>query len=598
MRFYFALCAVLLVFSTPLSGAYAAPKHGITLFGELKYPPYFRHFDYVNPHAPHGGSLRMSYTAAFDSLNPFILKGVPAPGMGKVFESLMVQSLDEPQSFYGLVAESIEVADDNSYVDFIIRDKARWHDGKPITSHDVAFSFNTLKQDGHPSYRIMYAQIDRVEKVGIREVRFYFSDPSNRELATIIAGLPVLPRHYYETHPFNQTTLQPPLGSGPYRVANVDQGRSITFERVEDYWGKQLPVNRGQNNFDIIRYDVFRDETVSVEAIKSGQYDFREEYIARNWATAYNIPAVERGELIKEKIPHKIPRGMQAFIFNTRKDKFSDRRVREAIGMTMDFQWMNRVLFYDAYDRSYSFFQNTDFMATGLPSGAELSLLNQNRDALPEALFTEPFVLPETDGSGYSRDILLEAQALLNDAGWVMQDGKRVNAETGEPLIVEFMMRQRTFQRVVGMMQKNLARLGIDSSFRYVDDSQYQKRIDKRDFDIVSIWWNRGIHFPGNEQISFWHSSQADVVGGQNVAGVKNPVIDDLLAELTASKDYDHLKASATALDRVLLWQHYVIPHWHLSAWRVLHWDKFGMPEVRPAYGLPLDAWWSKEAEQ
>ncbi len=590
----FFVCIFLNAF-TVLAGA---PQHGIALFGELKYPVDYTHFNYVNPNAPKGGTLKLPYIAAFDNLNPFILKGVAAPGMSMVFESLMSGSLDEPQSLYGVLAESIELAEDRSHADFAIRKQARWHDGTPVTAEDVVFSLNILKGEGHPSYRIIYKPITSVEILSERKVRFHFADPENRELPIIAAGMSVLPKHYYDTVEFNKTTLTPPLGSGPYKVKTVDQGRSITFERVKNYWGKDMPFAQGMYNFDDIRYDVYRDETVAVEAIKSGQYDFREEYIARNWATAYDTPAVNSGKLIKRKIPHRIPRGMQAFLFNTRKDTFADPAVRRAIGLTMDYEWMNKTLFYGAYDRSYSFFQNTDFMATGLPSEEERALLEPYKDDLPAELFTQPFKLPVTDGSGHARENLLTAQNLLNMAGWVMRDGVRVNAETGEPLTIEFMMRQRTFERVVGSMIHNLKRLGIRASFRYVDDSQYQKRIDDRDFDIISIWWNRGVFFPGNEQISFWHSSQADVVGGNNYAGVTRPVIDSLLEKLTSAQSLEELTPAAKALDRVLLWSHYVIPHWHMAAWRTLYWDTFGIPEIEPSYGLGLESWWSKEAEE
>jgi microcin C transport system substrate-binding protein len=572
-----------------------AASHGITLFGELKYKQGFRHFDYVNPDAPKGGKLTLYTTSAFDNLNPYILKGVSAPGMEMVFETLMTGSMDEPQSYYGLLAESVTLADDRSHMDFTLRRNARWHDGKPVTAADVVYSFSLLKEKGHPTYRILYKPISEVVALGTYQVRFEFSDTTQRDLPLYAATMPVLPKHYYESVTFDKTTLVPPVGSGPYRVSKVDQGRSISYARVEDYWGKNLPVNVGRYNFDKIRYDVYRDETVSVEAIKSGEYDFREEYIARNWATAYDIAAVRDGRLIKEKIPHKIPRGMQAFLFNLRKDKFSDARVREAIGLSMDYEWMNKTLFYGAYDRSRSFFQNTDFMAEGLPGDGELKLLEPHRDALPPALFEEPFAIPQTDGSGYPREQLLKAQRLLNEAGWVMRDGKRVNAQTGEVLTVEFMMRQRTFEKVVGGMIRNLEKLGIEGVFRYVDDSQYQKRIDARDFDVISIWWNLGIFFPGNEQLSFWHSSQAEVQGSNNLSGMESEAVDAVLAALSSSHTLEDLTSAARALDRVLLWQHVVIPHWHLSAWRVLHWDKFGKPAIDPPYGMAIDAWWRKD---
>lgn len=578
--------------------AQAEPQHALTLFGEPKYTRDFTHFDYVNPNAPKGGELRLSHPIAYDSLNPFILKGVAAPGISLSLQPLMTNALDEPQTLYGVIAQSVEVAKNKRSITFTLRQDARWHDGKPLTAADVAFTLETLKEKGHPQYRIIYAAVERVEILSDHRIRFHMKESTNRELPIALASMYVLPKHFYDTHDFEKTTLTPILGSGPYKIHDVDQGRSITYERVKDFWAKDLPVYSGQNNFDEISYTIFRDETVAVEGIKSQRYDFREEYIARNWATAYDIPAIKSGELKKVKIPHKLPRGMQAFLFNTRLDKFSDVRVREAIGLTMDFEWMNRVLFYGAYEHSASFFQNSPFMASGIPQGDELALLEPFRSELPEHVFNMPFKMPESDGSGHARAMLIKAQALLNDAGWVMREGKRVHETTGEVLSVEFMMRQRTFERVVGMMRRNLARLGIDSSFRYVDDSQYQKRVNSNDFDVISVWWNNGLIFPGNEQRGYWHSSQANIEGSLNYSGLQNPVIDALVEQLDKAETLEDLTAAAHALDRVLLSKHLVVPHWHLSAWRVLYWNHLAHPENLPPYGLALETWWHKEAAQ
>ncbi|MFZ4124868.1 MAG: extracellular solute-binding protein [Rickettsiales bacterium] len=582
--------------STP---SLAVPQHAITLYGTPKYSAGFSHFDYVNPAAPKGGTLRLSSTGNFDSLNPYILKGVAAPGVSAyLFQSLMTPSYDEPQTYYPMIATSVDVAKDRTHADFTINPKAHWNDGVAITAQDVVFSFDVLKKEGHPVYRIMYKPISAVEALGTYKVRFHFDDTEHRELPLIAAGMPILPKHYYEKVAFNKTTLLPPLGSGPYRITNVEAGRSITFERVKDYWAKNLPTQRGLYNFDTIRFDIYRDDVVALEGIKSGQFDYYEEYIARNWATAYNIDAVKRGDLLKLRIPNKIPRGMQAFLFNTRRDKFSDPRVREAIGLTMDYEWMNKTLFYSAYDRSSSFFQNTEFQATGLPEGAELALLEPHKKELPPALFKRPFTVPKTDGSGYDRGNLIKAQSLLDDAGWVLRDGKRINAKTGEPLTIEFLMTQRTFERVVSIMRKNLLRLGIDSTFRYVDASQYQRRIDHRDFDMVSIWWNLGLFYPSTEQYTYWHSSQAELEGSQNLGGIKNPVIDELVGKILRAQTLETLRPAARALDRVLLWNHYVIPHWYLSAWRQVHWNKFGKPTIQPSYNAAIDTWWMLPASQ
>lgn len=585
----------LLAFATiALLACPAQAAHGIALFGGLKYPAGFRHFAYVNPQAPKGGILKLSYSGPFDSVNPYIIKGVPAPGVAQyLFQTLMTPSYDEPQSYYGLIARDVVVAPDRSYADFTLNKKARWHDGTPITAADVIWTLSALKEKGHPLYRVTYEPISRAEEIRPGVVRFHFTDVEHRELPIIAASMPVLPKAYYEKVPFDKTSLHAPLGSGPYKIAAIDPGRSITFTRVKDFWAAKLPVEVGLNNFDTIRIDVYRDDVVALEGIKSGQFDYYEEYIARNWATAYNIPAINDGRLIKEKIKHKIPRGMQAFMFNMRRDKFSDPRVREAVGLTLDFQWMNKTLFYNAYDRNYSYFQNNDpFMATGLPTGAELELLEKYRDQLPPELFTKPFQNPTTDGNGYARHNLIRAQQLLDEAGWVMKDGKRTNAKTGEVMTIEFLMTQRTFERVVGIMRTNLKKLGVDSTFRYVDASQYQRRVDKRNFDIVSIWWNQGLNFPGSEQYTFWHSTQADLMGSQNVGGVKNSIVDDLVMRIQRAQTMEQLAPAAKALDRVLLWNQYVIPHWYMSAWRVVYWNKFGRPKITPEYNIGIDAWW------
>lgn len=586
------LVAVCLCFGAPV---HAGMQHGLNIYGDVKYGPDFKHFDYANPKAPKGGALKLSFTGNFDSLNPYILKGVAAPGVTNfVFQSLMFPAYDEPQSYYPLIAQGVEISKDRKYADFIINPKARWQDGKAITADDVVFSFDTLKKEGHPVYRVMYKPIEKVEALDTYTARFHFLDTEHLELPIIAAGMPILPKHYYENVTFNKTTLVPPVGSGPYKITKVEAGRSITFERVKDYWGLNLPTQRGLYNFDTIRYDVYRDDVVALEGIKSGQFDYYEEYIARNWATAYNIPAVERGDLLKLKIPNKIPRGMQAFLFNIRRDKFQDPKVREAIGLTMDYEWMNKTLFYEAYTRSNSFFQNTEFQAPRLPEGDELKLLEAHKNELPREVFEKQFNVPKTDGSGYSRENLIKAQQLLNEAGWVLKDGVRTNEKTGEKMVIEFLMTQRTFERVISIMRKNLKRLGIESSFRYVDASQYQKRIDRRDFDVVSIWWNLGLFYPSTEQYTYWHSSQADIEGSQNLGGIKNPVVDELVQKIVRAQTLDQLIPAARALDRVLLWSHYVIPHWHLNAWRVVHWDKFGKPKLQPDYNIGIETWWMK----
>lgn len=586
--------AVLASVSLVAFAAEAAQKvPGMALYGEPKYKPGFDHFEYVNPKAPKGGSVKLAETGSFDSLNPFILKGVKAPGIGDTFETLMVASLDEPMSMYGLIAEDVSVADDHLSVTFDIRKEAKWHDGTSITADDVVFSFETLKSKGDPTYKILYTPITACKKTGERAVTFTFADAKNRELPFIAAQMPIFSKAYYSSHDFEKTTLDAPLGSGPYVVDAVEQGHSITYKLAADYWGKDLAVNRGMYNFGSLRYDMYRDENVTLEALKAGNYDFRREYIARNWATAYNAPAVKDGRIIKREIPDQTPQGMQAFIFNTRKDKFADARVREAIDLSLDYEWVNKTIFYGAYVRNASFFENTEFQAKGAPEGRELELLKPFEKDLPPALFTQEYKNPVTDGSGNVRDNLLKAQKLLEEAGWTIKDGKRVNAK-GEKLTVEFLLRQPTMERVIGPMRQNLERLGVTASIRNVDDSQYQKRTDEGDFDVVSIWINRGVFYPGNEQVALWDSSQADVKGGNNLGGVKNPAVDAMLKVLTTAKDKDELLAAGRALDRILLWEHYVIPNWHSGSFRVAYWNKFGLPEVLPKYNLGFNAWWVK----
>ena len=589
-----ACLALLLAVAVP-GDVLAATSYCLSLYDACKYPANFKHFDYVNPEAPKGGAIKLAEIGTFDNLNPFILKGVKAPGIGDLFESLMVQSMDEPQTVYGLVAQSIDVAVDNSSAEFVLRKEARWHDGTAVTPDDIVFSFDTLKNKGDPTFKILYTSVAACQKTGDHTVKFTFTDAKNRELPLIVSQMPILSKAYYATHDFEKTTLEAPMGSGPYDVESVDQGRSIIYKRVENYWGKDLPVNVGQYNFAHIRTDMYRDENVALEALKSGEYDFRREYIARNWATAYDAAAVKNGRIIKREIPDQTPQGMQAFIYNTRRDKFADPRVREAIDLSLDYEWVNKTIFYGAYVRNASFFENTDFQAKGIPQGKELELLKPFAGELPPALFTQPFANATSDGSGNNRENLLKAQKLLEDSGWVIKDGKRINANKNsgsEQLSIEFLLRQPTMERVIGPMRKNLERLGIASSIRIVDDSQYQKRTDGYDFDIVSIWINRGVFFPGSEQMALWQSAQADIKGGNNLGGIKSKVVDTLLDALTKAKNKEDLVAAGHALDRVLLWEHYVIPNWHSGVFRVAYWDKFGLPQVLPKYNLGFQAWW------
>jgi microcin C transport system substrate-binding protein len=596
--------AVLLLFSlVNLPHAHAADAsstagHGLSMYGDLKYGPSFTHFDYVNPHAPKGGDVRLAAIGTFDTLNPFVLKGVPAAGIGQVFETLAVQSSDEPFSEYGLIAETIETPADRSWVVYTLRPEARFHDGSPITADDVIWTFETLKTKGHPFYRSYYAKVVKAEKLGSYKVKFSFGPGENRELPLIVGQLPVLSKDYWSTRDFAKTTLEPPLGSGPYRVESVDPGRSMVYRRVQDYWGVNLPVRVGQDNFDSIRYDYYRDTTVALEAFMAGQYDFREENMAKNWATAYESPAVTQGLIKKEEIPNQVPTGMQGYVYNTRRPVFQDRRVRQALGYAFDFEWTNKNLFYGAYTRTKSYFSNSELASSGLPDPEELQLLEPFREQIPQEVFTTQDRPPTTDGSGNIRDNLIAALTLLKEAGWIVKDMQLVNARTGEVMQFEILLADPSFERITLPFAKNLQRLGITARVRTVDTAQYQNRLDNFDFDMTVGVWPESLS-PGNEQIDYWASARADVPGSRNLAGIRDPVIDKLVDLVIAAPDRQSLIARTRALDRVLLWGQYVIPHWHIQNFRVAYWDKFDRPKISPQYALGFDTWWvdaTKEA--
>src|SRR5262245_1408847 len=531
---------------------------GISMHGDLKYPPGFTHFQYVNPDAPKYGSVKLAAIGTFDTLNPFVLKGVPATGLGGVFDTLTVASEDEPFSQYGLVAESIEMPQDRSWVAFTLRPQARFHDGSPITVEDVIWTFDALKAKGRPFYRSYYAQVVKAEKVGDRKVRFTFGPGDNRELPLIVGQLPVLSRTYWAQRDFEKTTLEPPLGSGAYRVESLDPGRSITYRRVKDYRAAKLPVNVGRHNFDSIRYDYYRDTTVAIEALKAGEYDFRLENVAKNWATAYNIPAVTRGLLKKEEIANEVPTGMQGFVLNTRRPLFQDARVRRALAYAFDFEWSNKNLFYGAYTRTKSYFSNSELASSGLPTPEELKILEPLRGKVPDEVFTKEYQPPSTDGSGNIREGAREALRLLAEAGWTVKGQRLVNAR-GEPMQFEILLDDPTWERIALPFAKNLERLGITARVRVVDAAQFEKRQDDFDFDVIVGLWPQSLS-PGNEQREFWGSQAADARGSRNLAGIKDPAVDRLIELLIQAPDRPSLVARTRALDRVLLWGAYVIP--------------------------------------
>ncbi len=564
---------------------------GIAMFGEPKYKEGFKHFEYVNPDAPKEGDIKFGVIGTFDNLNPFILKGIAATGSDLVFETLLEKSKDEPFSAYGLIAEDISIAPDKSSVTFKIRKEAKWEDGTQLTPDDVIFSFNILKEKGHPAYRSYYKDVANAEKVGNHSVRFNIANKENRELPLILGDLPVLSKKFFETNDFTKTTMQRVMGSGPYRVEKADAGRSITYVRRDDYWGKDLPVQKGRYNFRTITYDYYRDETVAVQAIKAGSYDMRLENIARVWSTAYEVPAVKAGMLKKEVIEHQVPSGMQAFIINNRREKFSDINTRKALSLAFDYEWANKNLFYGLYNRMKSFYTNSVFASSGLPQGKELEILEKYKDKIPPEIFAEEYKNPETDGTGNNRENLKKASELLANAGWVLKNGKLYD-KNGNHFSIEFLIDSPVFERVFSNYVKNLAILGITANIRNVDSAQFQKRLEEFDFDITVRVFPQSLS-PGNEQIDYWHSSRADVKGSRNLAGIKNPVIDELVNKIITAKDYDTLLASTHALDRVLLFNHYVIPNWQSKFWRIVYWDRFGRPQVPAKYDLGfVDTWW------
>jgi len=571
--------------------------HALSLFGDIKYPSDFPHFDYVNPNAPKGGRLRLSSIGGFDSFNGFVVKGESAVGLGLTYDTLLESAYDEPATEYGLIAESVEVPDDYSWVTYTLREEARWHDGRPITPEDVIFSLDILKEKGLPFFRFYYGTIQEAKQIGPRQVKFIFTEAGNRELPQITGQLPILPKHYWKDKEFDRSTLEPPLSSGPYRVADFEANRRVVYERVPDYWGKDLPVKKGKFNFDEISFDYYRDQEVARTAFLANEFDRIAENSAKNWATRYDVPAVKEGLLKLSFFKSRQPSGMQAFFFNLRREKFQDIRVREAIGLAFNFEWLNKYIFYDQYTRTTSYFDNSELAAKGLPSEAELELLEPYRDQLPEKLFTQEFRVPETDGTGKYRDNLVRAIELLEEAGFFIRDGKMIDPRTDEPFFIEFLLVQPSFERVVQPFLRDLEKIGINGTIRVVGTAQYERRFENRDFDMI-VYSARQSLSPGNEQRDFWGTDAADRPGSRNAAGVKSEVIDALVEKVIFAPDRESLVTATQALDRVLLWGHYVVPQWYLAGSRVAYWDRFGMPDEPPPY-LPDDfsTWWSKDAD-
>jgi microcin C transport system substrate-binding protein len=596
-----------LVIGSPV-WATVSESHGYAQFGALKYPANFTHFDWVNPDAPKGGTMRFMGMGTFDTLNAYTFKGTSPIstanflqyGVSGLNEPLMAgtgyydPSGDEPTSSYGLIAKSVEYSEDRSWVVFNLRPQARFHDGKPITAYDVAFSYRLLLKEGHPQYRTSLQEVKRVDILNRHRIRFVFKRSGNPLLILRLGELPVLPQHYWKDRDFKATTFEPPLGSGPYRITQVSPGRSLTFERVKNWWGEKLPVNRGKYNLDRVEVEFYRDTHVAFEAFKAGEFDFYIEHQAKNWANGYRFPAVARGEVIRAEIPHQIPTQTQALFINSRRATFAERKVREALGLMFDFEWTNRALFNSAYVRAKSYYPNSEFSATGTPEGAEWLMLSPYRKQLPKRLFSEPFAMPQTDGRGIPRETLRRALGLLAEAGWKPSGQYLLNAK-GQPLQFEILLVNPNLERILQPFTENLASIGIQANLRTVDRAQYKQRLDQFDFDMILLTLPQTLS-PGLEQWLYFHSSQAKVKGGKNYAGVNHPVVDALLDKLLSAQTRDEQIAATRALDRVLLWQHYTIPNWYINYHRLAYRNRFAFVTT-PPYTLGLRTWWLKPTE-
>jgi microcin C transport system substrate-binding protein len=580
-------------------------KHALSLFGDVKYPADFKHFDYVNPQAPQGGMVRQVAFGTFDNFNTVVagVKGTIAVGTELLTERLMTPALDEVSTEYGLLAEAVSHPDDHSSVTYRLNAKARWHDGKPVTADDVIYSFDVFKANS-PFYGAYYRHVTKVERSGEREIRFTFDGPGNRELPQIVGQLPILPKHWWEGADKNgkkrditQTTLESPLGSGPYRLKEFAPGRTLVYEKVDDYWGKDLNVIVGTRNFQTIRYEYFRDSTVTLEAFKGDQVDWRTENSAKNWATSYDFPAVRDKRVVLEEFPVRNVGSMQAFAFNVRRDKFKDARVRRAFNFAFDFEEMNKQVFFGQYKRISSYFEGTELASTGLPEGKELAILETVRDKVPADLFTKPYTNPAGGNQQANRNNLRDALALFRDAGYEIQNTKLINAKTGEIFTFEFLVDDPATERFVLFYKPSLERLGMTVNVRVVDSAQYENRLRQWDFDIIVASWGESLS-PGNEQRDFWSTGAADRPGSRNLVGIKNPAVDQLIERVIFSKDRDDLVAATKALDRVLLWNFYVVPQWTYGKQRTARWDRFGHPENMPKYGaaaFPTVWWWDAE---
>lgn len=575
----------------PVAAQTVAPGgYGVGVAGAPALPADFQHFTYVNPDAPKGGSATFSEVGGFDSFNPFIIRGNPAAGASYLWDTLLRPALDEAAVAYGLIAETVAIAPDHGSVTFTLRPEAKFADGSPVRASDVVWSYETLCAKGQPFYQQYYAAVASAAAPDDHTVVFTLKPDAPREMALILGQLTVLPAAWWKGRDFTAPLTEVPLGSGPYTVAQSAFNRSITYRRRPDYWAKDLPVCRGFFNFDAITYEYFGDPAVALQAFKAGDIDFRNENIAKIWATAYDFPAAQSGLVQKRVVPNRLPTGMQGFGMNTRRAVFADPRVRQAIAWAYDFEWANKVLFYGGYERTLSYFSNSDLACSGLPQGAELALLEPFRSQLPPDLFTKPFTLPVNDGSGNNRPALLAALKLLEQAGWTVKERALRNA-AGEQMRFEILLNDSSFERVTLPYVQDLKRLGIDVSVRVIDPSQYQTRMNDFDYDMSVVLFPES-DVPGNEQRGYWGSQAAKIQGSNNLMGVSSPVVDALVDRVINARDRDSLYAATHALDRVLLWGWYIVPQWHLGAYRLAYWDVFGFPTQPFRAGFDIDSWW------
>ena len=592
-----AALSLALLILLPGGQAVSEPRHGISVFGKLKYGPDFQHFDWADPAAPKGGLLRIRDLGTFDTVNLYILKGRRPNAVQlheiRLHERLMVRSYDEPDAHYALVAKTVDLADDGRTATFQLDTRARFHDGSPIRAEDVVWSLNTIREEGHPVLRSVFAKAT-AEALAPDRVRFSFAQGAPRDLAVRVAGdLPILSATYYATHDFTETTLDPPLGSGPYRISKVRSGSSVEVERVTDYWAADLPVNRGLWNFDTIRVDYYQDRTSALLSFFADEYDFREEFTSKSWATEYDDKQpVQDGRIERLTLSDGRPSGAQGWFVNARRARFADARVRRALDLAFDFEWTNRNIFYGLYKRTGSVFENSELAQDGPPSAAELALLEPLRGQVPDGVFGEAYESASTEARGGIRGQLRQAGRLLKQAGWEIRDGALVDAN-GEPFVLEFLMYQPSFERVIGPYVKNLERLGIRATMRFVDAAQYVERVKAFDFDLVTARFSPP-ETPGAELYSFWGSVQADVAGSNNYAGVKDPAVDALIENVLSAPDRPALLAATRALDRVIMWNNYIIPQWYKGEHNLAYWDRFGRPAApKPDYHRGVvNSWW------